>query len=182
VLSFVAVAPGGTQVLAHSINVNDVPLLPDFLFIQNGVFSFVAATTTSITVQNNSLVAANCSVWLFRLHTFDRDFGADTTINLAPQPFVVVGSTNVGSAGAADQNFRYTATGAEGSDFNITLPAARATDIYVVEMTQAGVTAIVGIDAPDVLAGDRTATQFRVVTTGALTAGDLFDIMVANRT
>lgn len=79
------------------------------------------------------------------------------------------------------QNFTYVVTGAEPdlSDFMVTIPVAQPTDTYEVEGSLAGVTAIVGIHFPDVVAGDRTTTQFRVVTTANMTAGDEIDFMIA---
>lgn len=84
-----------------------------------------------------------------------------------------------GSAGNM-QAFQYTHVGADSSDFMVTLPAARASGTYIVTATPAGVTNIVGIDAPELLAGDRTTTQFRVVTTGNITAGDQIDFVVVD--
>jgi len=87
-----------------------------------------------------------------------------------------------GGGGGNPQRFLYTATGAEGSDFMVNLPAARATDTYLVEGTSQGVTMIVAYDFPDLLAGDRTTTAFRVITTGSLTAGDQIYFNVADPT
>jgi len=84
-----------------------------------------------------------------------------------------------GSAGNM-QAFQYTHAGADSSDFMVTLPAARASGTYIVMATQAGVALEVGIDAPELLAGDRTTTQFRVVTTGNITAGDQIDFIVVD--
>lgn len=80
-------------------------------------------------------------------------------------------------APSATSAFRYTATGGE-SDFMVTLPVAKATDTYKVVASCAGVATIVGIDLPDVLAADRTTTQFRVITSLPLTAGDQIDFIV----
>jgi hypothetical protein len=92
----------------------------------------------------------------------------------------LTGPTGPGGSGSSGnpQAFRFTATGAEGSDFTVLLPAARASDVYHVEATLAGAALIIGIDCPDLLAGDRTTTQFRVVTTFPLTAGDQIDFVV----
>lgn len=90
------------------------------------------------------------------------------------------GPTGPGGSGSSGnpQAFRFTATGAEGSDFVVLLPAPRASDVYHVEATLAGAALIYGIDCPDILAGDRTTLQFRVVTTFPVTAGDQFDFVV----
>jgi len=46
-----------------------------------------------------------------------------------------------------------------------------------------GVANILGIDMPDLVPGvDRTVNQFHVVTSGAVTAGDRFDVTVTQRT
>lgn len=78
------------------------------------------------------------------------------------------------------QSFRYTVTGAEPdlSDFFVTLPVARADDIYRVQGTLAGVALIVGFDCPDVAAADRTTTEFRFVSTAPMTAADQIDFLV----
>jgi hypothetical protein len=63
----------------------------------------------------------------------------------------------------------------------VTLPSTRATDIYNVVGTCAGVAIIFVMDCPDIAASDRTTTQFRVVTSIALTAGDQIDFLVQDR-
>lgn len=85
-----------------------------------------------------------------------------------------------GGGGGDPQAFRYTATGAEGSDFFITLPSARSSDSYRVQGTPSGMAMIVGLDFPDLIAADRTTLHFRCVTTSALTAGDQIDLYVCD--
>lgn len=80
------------------------------------------------------------------------------------------------------QRFTFTAAGGEGSDFTVTLPTAMSTDDYVVIGTLNSVAVIFGFNCPDTLAGDRTTTAFRVITTTALTAGDKIDFYCALRT
>ena len=84
--------------------------------------------------------------------------------------------TNVG----LEQRFRYTATGSEGTDFSITLPAARASDDYIITASLSDVAAIFGMSFPNGLAGDRTTTIFRVVTTAPLVSGDIIEFRVAD--
>lgn len=84
-----------------------------------------------------------------------------------------------GGGGATITAFRYTADGSEGSDFFIPLPAAQANDSYFLTMTTSGVTELLVVDLPDIAAGDRTTTQFRVITSAAVQLGDQFDIFVA---
>ena len=85
---------------------------------------------------------------------------------------------------AFQQSFRYTVTGVEPdpSDFMVTLPLAEATDTYKVVGSLASAVVIVGLDFPDSAAGDRTTTQFRVVATVAMTAGDQIDFVVTSGT
>lgn len=87
-----------------------------------------------------------------------------------------------GGAGGSAQSFRYVVTGAEPdlSDFVVPLPAARATDVYRITWGLAGVAVIVGLDFPDLIPGDRTTTQFRVIATAAMQAGDQIDFYVSD--
>lgn len=178
VLAFTGVGAGATVALAHNINVNAIPVLPDLVFRDNGDFAIVSVTTTTVTVRNDGAVVASLNVWLWRQHSMDRAYGGVLT-NLSPQPFVPAAGGAGGTGGTLV--FRYTVTGAEPdrSDFMVTLPAPQLVDTYKVVATLAGVSQIVGIDCPDIAAGDRTLTQFRVVTTLALVAGDQIDFMVS---
>lgn len=89
------------------------------------------------------------------------------------------GVATLNISGRPSQTKRYVAVGGE-SDFNVVLTTPLATDVYTVVATCAGVAIIVGIDCPDLLAGDRTTTQFRVITTLALTAGDQIDFNITS--
>ena len=67
----------------------------------------------------------------------------------------------------------YVATGSEGTDFNVPIGQTLANDTYGVAWAPAGVvTSVPVIDLPNILAGDRTTTQFRVLLAAAFTAGD----------
>lgn len=101
------------------------------------------------------------------------------TVNVAAS--AMPGGGGGGSSSSA-QRFTYTATGAEGSDFNVALPVARASDTYTIQATQGDAASILGFHFPNTLAGDRTLTQFRVVTTAAVTAGDTFMFTVDDPT
>jgi hypothetical protein len=149
--------------------------------MNNPDFDFVSMTTTTITVINRGAGAQSSNVRVTHFHTINREFGAVATLNLIPQPFVIRGASISGTPAGSIQSFRYTATGLEGSDFMVTLPAARANDVYGVQGSQAGAASILGMDFPDLLAGDRTTTQFRVITSGPVTAGDQFDFLVVDR-
>lgn len=183
ILATGAVNPGAQVVLNHNLNVgpNLTPVLADEVAFDNPEFDYVSMTTTTITVINRGDGVQSSNVRITHFHTYDREYGARQTTDLTPQPFVIRGASTSGSSGSSQQNFRYTCTGAEGSDFLVTLPAARSDDSYVVIATLAGVAAIFGVDCPDLLAGDRTTTQFRVVTSANVVAGDQIDFIVADR-
>lgn len=178
VLTFAAVAPGGIVTLPHSLNVNSVAVLPDFIFRDNGDFAVLGASTTDVTVQNNGAGVGTLNAWLFVLHTIERDFGASSVTSLLPQPFIPAASGS-GGGGATVITFRYVAVGGE-TDFMVTLPFARLNDAYNVVCTCQGVATIPSIDLPDTLAGDRTTTQFRCVTSFPLTAGDQLAFFVSD--
>lgn len=73
----------------------------------------------------------------------------------------------------------YTATGAEGSDFNVTITGGPLpTDVYNLYWSPKGVTQIPVIDLPDTLSGDRTTTTFRVITSSAPALGDIFSFLI----
>lgn len=86
-----------------------------------------------------------------------------------------------GCSGAA-RIVEYTATGAEGTDFMVPVGTTLADDEYEVGLFGTrGVVNVPICDFPNALAGDRTQTEFRVVTAAVLTAGDvlLFQIVEA---
>jgi hypothetical protein len=101
--------------------------------------------------------------------------------HLANPPFVSLGGGGSSSGGAA-QAFTYVATGAEGSDFFITLPVAQANDNYIPSVSNGGVADILIFDMPDIIAGDRTTTQFRIITSASIQAGDRLDVLIFSRT
>lgn len=169
---------GGIASLLHQINIDGLALIPDRADRSNGEFDITAVTSTQVTVINNGGAAADCDVWLEYLHTIDRAFGSSSTLFLTPRPFISAGGS-AGNTGDA-QAFRFTAAGGEGSDFFVTLPVARSTDVYRVQGTLGTVTNILGFNCPDTLVGDRTTTQFRVITTANVTAGDMIDFYVTD--
>lgn len=185
VLTFPAVAPGGQQSVAHLINWNGRAVIPDRIFADqaNGSFTVISVDSAQMTVRNDGGVAADFVFWLESLHSILRAFGATPPPEfLVPLPFLAGGGASSGSGGSNLQAFRYTVTGLEPdtSDFTVILPAARVTDVYRIAGDLAGAVSIVGLDFPDLIAGDRTTTQFRVVATGSLTAGDQLDFFVSD--
>jgi hypothetical protein len=73
--------------------------------------------------------------------------------------------------------FRWTMV-ADSNDFTVTLPIALAGDTYSVMAQLVNSTYVVGIYLPDVLAGDRTESNFRVITTSNLSMGDEIDFLI----
>ncbi len=182
IITFTNVAAGATVVLPHGINVNGTPYIPDFAVRDNGNFDINSVTTTQISVTNTALVPQTLNVYLWLWHTLARQYGAVQTTFLVPRPFVPAASGSSGSGSGDPQRFVYVATGVEGTDFLITLPAARLLALYNVEVQLQGSTTSYGITCPHPAPGDRTTTQFRVVTTAALTAGDQLYCVVADPT
>jgi len=102
-------------------------------------------------------------------------FSATTSLGSA------AGGGGGGGSSGSPYRFTYTCLIGDGSDFVVTLPVARANDNYVVLGDQSTVTAIFAMSFPDGLAGDRTTTTFRVITTASVTAGDTIDFAVWER-
>ncbi len=73
----------------------------------------------------------------------------------------------------------YVATGSEGVDFMVPMGTTLATDSYEVGLFGiAGAANFPVLDFPNVLAGDRTTTEFRVLSAATLTAGDTLKFQV----
>lgn len=178
VLTFTNVAAGATVALPHLLNNNGQALKPDFEWGNNPNFD-IDADTTNATVTNNAGTAQTIEVLVCSIHTIIRVFGGTSIPNLSPKPYVLVGGGQSGG-GTGTTTQRYVATGGE-SDFMVTLTVPRANDSYVVTPALAGVASIVGVDCPDTAAGDRTTTQFRVITSAPLTAGDQIDFTFVSR-
>jgi hypothetical protein len=178
VLTFTAVPPGGIATLPHSLNVNQLPVPPDILFRDNGNFTIIAASDVSVTVQNTAAGVETLNAWLFVLHTMEREFGSNLITSLSPQPFIPAASGGGGGGGSTVISFRYVAVGGE-SDFTVSLPFAWSSANYNILCSCQGVATIPGIDLPDGL-GDRTNTQFRVVLSFPLTAGDTLAFSISD--
>lgn len=69
--------------------------------------------------------------------------------------------------------YTYTATGSEGTDFTVTPGVTMSSDDYEVMCSNkgAGASGVFIPDMPDALAGDRTTTTFRVLTSDQMPAG-----------
>jgi hypothetical protein len=177
VLTFADIPPGGIATLPHTLNVNQVPVPPDILFRDNGNFTIIAASDVSVTVQNTAAGVETLNAWLFVLHTMERQFGSVEITSLSPQPFIPAASGG-GGGGSTAISFRYIASGGE-IDFTVSLPFAWSSANYNILCSCQGVATIPGIDLPDGL-GDRTNTQFRVVLSFALTAGDTLAFSISD--
>jgi hypothetical protein len=83
------------------------------------------------------------------------------------------------SSCASTRIVTYVATGAEGVDFFVPIGATLAADTYEVGLFGiAGAAALPVCDFPNVLAGDRTQTTFRVLTAATLTVGDILKFQI----
>lgn len=182
----VTVPAASSLVVAHNLNVNGTPVKPDEIQIDrlgSGLDVDPAfVTTTSIRVDNPTAAGITANVLLTAWHTILRQFGNGANgafQGLVPQPFVATGGGGGGTSGNPEA-FVYIATGLEGSDFFVPLPAARSNDNYAVFAQGDGETNILGFDCPNILPADRTTTQFRVVSTGAVTAADRIAFFLFN--
>jgi hypothetical protein len=86
---------------------------------------------------------------------------------------------DAGCGGSTIRIVTYTATGAEGTDFTVSIGATLALDTYEVGYFGAAGAAIIPVfDFPAALAGDRTTTTFRVLSSSVLTAADVFKFQI----
>ena len=108
-----------------------------------------------------------------------------TTINFTGNGVVVTdsgsGVAEINIPAPFTQRFRYTAGAIVSSDFSVILPEAMPDDGYIVSAQLVDAGAILGIRCPDTLAGDRTTTEFRVILTAPLAAGETIDFLISDR-
>jgi hypothetical protein len=173
-------AAGASLALPHNLQLNDTSFEPDIISFDDPNFDYVSSTSTTVTIINNGLALASCTILCELWHTIERVFGSNAQ-NLAVKPFINRGSGGGGGGASTTQVFTVIATGAEGSDFFVVLPAARPDDNYVPQVTCGGTNTILAFDHPDLVALDRTTTQFRVVASAAVTAADRLDVTVQQR-
>lgn len=103
---------------------------------------------------------------------FDETTGQLVAINGAGTPYTLTPPSGGGQANTNYVITNYVATGAEGTDFMVDLSVAMLNDTYGLVWAPAGVAAIPVLDLPNIAAGDRTTTQFRVLLAAPLTNGD----------
>ena len=177
VLTFVNI-PGGVQAtLAHSVNVNGLPVVPDILFPDNLDFSLVSGDAFTITVKNNALTPQTLNLWLFYLYSPERAFGNIQTLFLLPNPFWVANSGGGGGGGGGTvETFRYTVTGLEPDLTNIVVPIAPAQPdaAYQVTVTQGVRTNLLGTSILS-----QAAASFVLSLSAPATVGDVFSFILA---
>jgi len=92
-VTFTGVAPSGVVFAAHHLNIRGVALVPDQIALRTaGLFEVVDADTSTVTVANLGLVAADCECLVEAWHPIDRLFGdsgqdGSFTNRLSPGPF-----------------------------------------------------------------------------------------------
>lgn len=89
------------------------------------------------------------------------------------------GSSCADGACGAPRIVTYTATGSEGVDFTVPIGTTLAADTYEVGLFGiAGAANFPILDFPNALAGDRTTSQFRVLSAAVLTLGDVLKFQI----
>lgn len=171
--------PVGVTSLPHLLNVRDVAVVPDILLCVTAGSIEATADDTNVTITNLGAGAIDVQVYALHDHSIQRAYGAVANKNLTPQPFVVIAAPSSGGGGVTGiQAFTYVCTGAEGTNFTVTLPAPRADADYVVVPGLAGVNTTYAIDINDAL---RTVNDFNVDTSAPVIAGDQIDFVVMQR-
>jgi hypothetical protein len=177
------VGAGATVFQPHLLNAGHA-LTPDYGWANNPDFT-PTADSINVAVTNNSAAVSTVEVLVCAIHSIFRELGGTDIPNLAPKPYWLVGAGGTSGTGGLPTIQRYTCTGAEGTDFFVVLTVPRANDQYSVNPALAftSTSPIVGINCPDaaVPGTDRTPTQFRVITSAALVAGDFIDFTIQAR-
>lgn len=88
ILAFTNVGAGATASLPHNLNVFGISVTPDTVARDNGDFSIVSTTATTVTVRNDGSAVASCNVYVQRWPSWARVFGNRFTTELTPRPFV----------------------------------------------------------------------------------------------
>lgn len=86
--------PGAVGSAAHSLNVDGRAVIPDRINRSDPGFAGIAATTTTVTVRNDTDAAASVQLYLRYYHTIDRVYGAKATQALTPDPWWDGGSAS----------------------------------------------------------------------------------------
>lgn len=86
---------GAQGTVAHALNVGGTPVIPDVIRRDDMGFAGVAATSTAITVRNDTLAPATVRLYLRYYHTQDRAYGDSAVTQLTPAPFWVGGASSL---------------------------------------------------------------------------------------
>jgi hypothetical protein len=168
----VTIPAGNVLVLAHGLRNGLIGLKPNVVQPDRDTPLVVTgADDTNVSYSNPDVDAHTANFLVQSDHSIQQAFPT------SPLEFYYQGG-GTGGAAATEQRFRYTATGAEGSDFFVPLPAARANDSYIITAALVNASTIYGFRFPDASIPDRKTTEFRMITTVALTAVDAFDFRV----
>jgi hypothetical protein len=102
-LAFTGIPVGGTQTLAHGLQVGGVgPLVPDWIIPQfPDAFEVLSSDSIDITLRNTGSTSGDCNVMCHVIHPVERSFGlqpddGNFTQGMVPRPFVL-GSPNGGA-------------------------------------------------------------------------------------
>lgn len=181
-MNFAGIAAGAQAQGQVDLNIiNGRAVTPDVIMFDNGAFDYVSLVGTTLTVVNNGLLAGDCNVYLIYWHSVERSYGNAQTKQLTPAPFIVRAPGSGAVQPAMQVVRRVIVQPADGSDFVVTGFPVMPSDQYSVFPALAGVAAIIDMDCPDTIAGDRTAAQFRVITSAAPANGDVIDFLLLAR-
>ena len=181
-LAIVALAPAANIVVPHglrnrgpSLVTGSQGLVPNIVLPDRASGIVVTAVDAINVTFNNPTPAAETANFLVQ---FDHTIQA---ANAAPIAHYWQGAVGAGG-GEFTLGFQRTIVQpADGSDFVVLLPVAFPDDTYVIMESLVDVVGQVTMSMPDALPGDRTALQFRVITSAALINGDVIEFLVRNR-
>ena len=144
IVAFTAVGSGALATLPHGLNWAGRDLIPDHLEFDNGDFTFIAATATSVTVRNDGGAPANLNVLVEAWHTFERAFGASGVESLSPQPFVgATAGTPVASPDRYAPPEKWQQQNVAAGQVSVPLSALISTSFDTIKMIRAG--SVVGL-------------------------------------
>ncbi len=172
VIQAITIPAGNTLVVAHGLRNGLNALKPNIVQPDRDTPILVTSADDTNVEYSNPDIDAHTANFLVQF-----DHSIQQAVKGAPIEFYYQGG-GTGGAAATEQVFRYTADGGDGSDFFIPLPAARANDSYVITASLVNAPAIYAWRFPEGSIPDRTTLQFRMITTVALTIGDVFDFRV----
>lgn len=107
IVRFVNVAPGATVQLPHGLSWSppgggDLPQVPDVVWVASPGWT-VTADVTNVTATNDQGVVASVDCYAVLWHTFERDFGNKSILELVPRPLII----NPGILGGIGSDITY---------------------------------------------------------------------------